>query len=252
MKIGVCCGISMAEEVKALGYDYVEENLNRLADMSESEFEELKARYEAIGIPVYSTNCFFPGSISLYAEDGLSQVTTYAEKALARAARLGVEICVLGSGNARAIPEGADPEEISNKFSAIVAEIDRIAGKYGIRIAIEPLRVKETNFIHTVTEAMEIVKRSGAENVGALVDFYHFHMNGEADDGLTPAGEKLIHAHIARPNEDRRMPMEEDIPTVDKWAAMLRDIGYSGNLSLEGRFDLEALKETKAIVDRFR
>jgi sugar phosphate isomerase/epimerase len=165
---------------------------------------------------------------------------------------MGVKICVLGSGGSRAIPEGADPEEIWNKFTAIVAEVGRIAEKHGIRIAVEPLRHKETNLIHTVAEAMDVALRSRAENVGALVDFYHFHMNGEADDGLTPAGKRLFHAHIARPNEDRRMPMEEDIPTVDKWVAMLRDVDYCGNLSLEGKIDSSSLKETKAIVDRFR
>ncbi len=252
MKIGVCCTVEIAETVKSLGYDYIEENLGRLVSMSDQEFEELSEKYKAIGIPVYSTNCFFSGNLDIYSDENSEAVIAYVEKAMQRANALGVKVCVLGSGRVRSIPEGEDPNVIKDKFSALAAKIGRIAAKYGIRIAIEALRYKETNLGNTVRDVTELAEKSGEENVGALVDFFHFFCNEEADDGLVCAGKRLIHTHIARPNLDRRMPTEQDLPTVKKWVQMLKDIDYSGCISLEGSFDCNSLAETRTVMDEFR
>ena len=252
MKIGVCCTADIAETVKSLGYDYIEENLSRIASMSDKDFEILSEKYRAVGIPVYSTNCFFPGNLNIYSNESSEEVAAYVEKAMKRANALDVKVCVLGSGKVRSIPEGEDPNVIKYKFSALVAKIGRVAAKYGISIAIEALRYQETNLGNTVRDVTELAEKSGEENVGALVDFFHFFCNEEKDDGLLCAGKKLIHTHIARPNLDRRMPTEEDLPMVKKWAQMLKDIDYSGHISLEGSFDCNSLAETRPVMEVFR
>ena len=40
MKIGVCGGIEKAIIAKSIGYDYVEENLNKVAKMSDRDFSK--------------------------------------------------------------------------------------------------------------------------------------------------------------------------------------------------------------------
>ncbi|MBE6607679.1 MAG: sugar phosphate isomerase/epimerase [Ruminococcaceae bacterium] len=251
MKIGVCCGKNNAETVKSIGYDYIEENLTHLATISDSEFSELCEKYKSIGIPVYSTNCFFPGNLDIYDEEKAQEVTSYVEKALSRANALDVKVCVLGSGKVRAVPEGADPNVIKDKFAALSAKIGRIASKYGISIAIEALRYEETNVGNTVRDVVELAEKANEENVGILVDFFHFFCNKEPYGDLTLAKKYLIHTHIARPNADRRMPTEEDVPTVKKWAELLSDIEYSGNISLEGGFDANSLALTYPIIKKY-
>ena len=56
-------------------------------------------------------------------------------------------------------------------------------------------------------------------------------------DGILAAKDTLVHTHIARPNEDRRTPKEEDIEVLKLWADTLKKIGYSARLSLECIFD---------------
>ncbi|MBQ8743421.1 MAG: sugar phosphate isomerase/epimerase [Clostridia bacterium] len=238
MKIGVCGGIREAEIIKRTGYDYVEENLSVVTSLSEGAFSDLVSAYEKIDIPVYSFNCFF-GNISIHDDGALDFVKKYAELAIGRARTLGGKICVIGSGRQRKIPDGVDREIAEKRFCDVISICGDIAEKNGIEIAIEPLSKRETNLINFVSEGADFAERSGKSNVGTLVDFFHFFVNGETDDGLTKANGTLIHAHLARPNADRKMPLDEDIPTLIKWTDMLKNVDYKGCVSLEGLFDAD-------------
>jgi sugar phosphate isomerase/epimerase len=252
MKIGVCCGIDRAKQVKDAGYDYIEEHFTRTARLSDAEFEDLLAKYKEIDIPVYSTNCFFPGDFDLY-NNPPEYFYNYVKTGFERVSKLGVKVCVVGSGKARSIPDGADKDVIKDKFVKLVSFIADVAKDYGITLVIEPLQTAETNFILTVKDGAEIAKLTGKDNVKALVDFYHFYLNNENDDGLKNADGLLYHAHIARDNVDRKMPTISDLPTVKKWKALLDEVNYTGNLSLEGHIDFEKdLAPTKEIVWLFK
>lgn len=253
MKIGVCGGIERAPIIKSLGFDYIEENLSRVAGLTEEEFEETVKAYSDSGLPVYSFNCFF-GEISMYAENSLAEIKEYASRALFRAHRLGGKICVIGSGKARAIPDGVRCEFAERRFADIVSLCADIAAEYGIKIAIEPLNSRETNFVNTVSDAARIAKSSGRENAGSLVDFFHFFMENESENGVINNADSLIHAHIARPNEDRLSPKAEDAEAVAGWAELLKSIGYDGAISLECRYKNfeDDIKEARKYMEFFR
>lgn len=246
MKIGVSGSIKRASVIKSLGYDYIEEMLETIAGLSESEFVERVSLYEKLDLPVYSFCCFFSGNMSLYQENSLAEVKKYASHAIDRAYRLGGKICVIGSGGVRMIREGVSREFAEKRFTDVISICGEIADKYGIKIAIEPLNSNETNFINTVSEAANIAKMSKKQNVGSLVDFFHFFMENESDDGVIKNADTLIHAHLARPNIDRHTPKTEDIQTVTHWFELLKKIEYQGALTIEANFvDLEnELRET--------
>ena len=106
MKIGVCGGIDKAVIAKKLGLDYIEENMAKLMKLSDGEFSETIKFYEKLDLPVYSFNCFFDKEVSIYDNIFFADLTAYGEKAFLRAKAIGGEICVVGSGKARNIPEG--------------------------------------------------------------------------------------------------------------------------------------------------
>lgn len=255
MKLGVCGSVKEAAIIKKCGFDYVEENLARLAAMTGGEFSACAAEYKKIGVPVLSTNGFFPGGYVIYGATE-KEVTDYAERGVSRAAALGVKTVVVGSGAARSIPVGANREEYEKKFCAVISSIADIAEKHGVTVVVEPLSRSETNLVNTVSDSVAVAKRTGRKNVGSMVDFFHFYMNGEQSDGLECAAKNLLHAHLARANPDRLMPTDEgEKPTLEKWAKMLRDIDYRGNLSLEGFFgdDFETtLALTRPLLEIFK
>ena len=237
MKIGVGGNFLRAQMAKRLGYDFIEENLAQMTALDDAAFLDFVKGYEKLDFPVLSVNNFFAGDFPLYTEDALEGVRFYCEKAFARAAYMGAKMCVVGSGGARSIPEGTDKIWAVNRFVDVLSICGEAAEKHGIRVAIEPLQQKDTNLVHTVSDAAVLARRCGRESVGALVDFFHFSMNTETDSGLLCAADMLIHAHIARNNPDRMPPFEEDIEDVKRWARMLRDVHYQGDLVLESRFN---------------
>lgn len=237
MKIGVCGNLTRAPIIKDLGYDYIEENLSKIVALTEKEFSEVVREYEKIGLPVYAFNAFFTRDMTMYGENSLAQLQEYGRKAFMRAHELGGSICVIGSGKIRNLHDGISRAFADERFSELLSFYGDIAAQYGIRIAVEPLNKGETNYINTVSEAADIAKRADRKNVGALVDFYHFFLENESDDDLLCVKDSLFHAHIARPNPDRKMPRAEDAPTVGAWAELLKKTGYSGAISVEARFE---------------
>lgn len=254
MKLGVCGSLGSAETIKKCGFDFVEENFSRLALMTDAEFSATADGYKKLGVAVLSTNGFLPGGYVVY-DKTPDEIEEFTARGMARAASLGVATVVIGSGAQRNIPAGADRAAYEGKFVKTVASVADIAKEYGINVVVEPLSRAETNLVNFVSESVAVAKATGRKNVGAMVDFFHFYMNGDGADELKCAKGTLCHAHLARANPDRLMPTSEsELPTLGKWAAMLKGIGYGGNLSLEGFFgdDLEAtLTKTRPLLDVF-
>ena len=253
MKIGVCANYTQAECIKNLGYDYIEEHFYRLSIYSEEEFQKAKETYKNVGIEVYSTNCFFPPSVNLYAEDIFEQMEKYVEPTLKRAVELGVKVCVFGSGGSRKTPEGMSKEEATNHLLKVFGYCADICAKYGVTLAVEPLNFNETDMFVTVEEASEFARKMNKKNFGTIVDFFHVFMNGESLDSVRKAKGVLVHAHLARPNADRKIPNEGDAKTLKEWRAVLDEIGYDGTISLECLFDgLEDFLRAKPLMNIFK
>ena len=236
MKFGVCNGkLPRVPAILDAGYDYVEMNFANLALMSEEEFIQTKDELARLGIRAEAFNGFFKSDVVLYGEGAdLDRISAYCEIGFSRAAQLGGEVAVLGSGGARSVPEGMTREEAEEQFCRVLTVCGDVALRHGMRIAIEPLRAKECNYINLVSEGAALCRRVNHPAVKLLVDFFHFWCGDEPLSHLHEAADVLIHAHLARPNLDRMMPLPEDRDTVASWAQALRDIGYTGRLSLEG------------------
>ena len=236
MKIGVCGGIDKAPIIKKLGFDYIEENMSRILELSEYEFADRVREYKALELPVYSFNVFFGKEIELYSDEFFASLEDYGRKAFSRAKALGGSICVIGSGKARNIPEGMTREFTETRFVDILSTLGGIAEEYGIKLAIEPLNSGETNFINKVGEAADIAKKADRANVGAIVDFYHFNRENECDENLLSVGDSIMHTHIAAPDIEKRMPLEQDMPIITHWAELLRKINFTKAISIEARY----------------
>ena len=101
MKIGVCCNINKTRIAAAVGYDYAEFNLSKIAKMTDDEFDALITEKNSIGLPIPTFNGAFPSDIRLNVGVDMNILSSYAEKAFSRAQRLGGEIVVVGSSGSR-------------------------------------------------------------------------------------------------------------------------------------------------------
>lgn len=238
IRIGVCGDISSIKTAEKAGYAYLECAFQLFAKMSEEEFENAKKHLEGVNIRVEACNGYFSPDIALIGDNvDYKFIEEYSRRGLKRVKELGCKVVVIGSGGARRIPENVPFEDGFNQFARVVAFCADIAKEFDINVVVEPLNARETNLINTVADGLELCKRANHQNVKALADFYHVFMSGEGMDGVLAAKDTLVHTHLARPNEDRRTPKEEDIEVLKLWADTLKKIGYSARLSLECIFD---------------
>ncbi len=258
MKIGVNCGSpNRWHMIRKNGYDYAEGYFAGIALAEDAEFQAMCETLHQTEIDIEAVNGMFTPKFCLLGEEktSLDIVRDFAEKGFYRAKMLGAEIAVLGSGKARSISEDMERSRAEAEFLALLQLLGNIAQKNGMKLAIEPLRYAETNLINTVAESVSLCRLLAHEAVGTLVDFFHFYMNGEALDSLKNVGDQLMHAHIARPNADRRVPTDIDRETCKQWMDMLREIGYDKRITLEAVFaeDFENdLQNAYSVMQLFR
>ena len=228
MKIGVCCNYDRWGIVAEAGYDYVEGNFSKIAKATDEEFDEMKRALEASGVRMEATNGFFSGDFQLYSKDDFEtvkkNVREYCELGFARGAALGQKVAVIGSSGARNIREGYTKEEAEEQFCEVLRICGEVGAKYGVAVTVEPLNTKETNFIITFADGLDIVKKTNHPNVLAMIDLYHHAQNGEELSTLDGTEGILVHAHLAR--ADRQTPVPGDESEIDPKIAYLKQVGY--------------------------
>ena len=236
MRYAICSTDSAAiADAREAGFDYVETwtpTLTRPGE-SESAFEDAAASLRAAGLPIETVNGFLvKGLVCVGPEAVHDKIVDYAAEVLRRLAKAGVSICVFGSGWARVIPDGFPREKAEEQFVALLSRLGAVAGENGVKIALEPLRRAECNFVNTVDEAARLARASGSPAIGALADFFHWASNGETEETILAARDCLLHTHIATmPN--RRAPGLEPCDFSSFFRA-LSAIGYDGRVSVEG------------------
>lgn len=120
-------------------------------------------------------------------------------------------------------------------------EMADIAERYNIRLALEFVGHPQCT-INTFGQAYDIVETVGRENVGIVLDCFHFHaMNSDLDDLKNADGSKIFLLHIDDAEDfpigtltdaDRLWP-GEGVIDLDVILSTLKDIGYSEMVSIE-------------------
>jgi sugar phosphate isomerase/epimerase len=200
--------------------------------VSEEEFGQNLESVKHSACEVLSANSFFHGYIKLVGPDRNEAVILgYADTVFRRAHEAGLKIVVLGSGDARRIPEGYDKQRAREEFVAVVRKMAGIAKKHDITIAMENLNTSETNFGTSLAEVVGLVREVNHPNFRATVDIYHMLRESEPPSSIALAGKYLVHCHIAE-NKDRARPGKNGEDFRPYFNAM-RLIGYKGLIMME-------------------
>ena len=236
MKLGICLPPEYWVRIKNAGYSYVEWNFSVIAGSDREGFYRTLSKRSEAKIDSECFNGFFPGDMPLYTvSDG--QISDYARRGFEKAALLGGSLAVLGAGGARRIPEGMETARAEERFVQILRILGREAERVGMSVGIEPLCKRETNFINNIDQAVSLARMADMKNVGVICDLYHHAIENESRESVINAGEMILHAHLATPDDRRAVPNEEDIEACLDFARLLKSAGYKGNrISLECRY----------------
>jgi sugar phosphate isomerase/epimerase len=163
----------------------------------------------------------------------VKKILGYLDTVFYRAKKAAIPLIVLGSGGSRRIPEGYDKQLATRDFIQLCRKMALVAKKHNINIAIESLNSTETNFLNTVEQAAQIVRKVNHPNFRLNADIYHMLKENEPPQHIIDAGKLIIHVEIAE-KEKRTLPgvMKEDFRPYLK---ALQAIGYKGPIVIEAR-----------------
>ncbi len=156
---------------------------------------------------------------------------------------------VLGSGGARAIPEGVDRAEGERLFlERLVAARDAYA-QVGIELLLEPLNPAESNIARSFREAVELLDGAGLDDVRLVWDTYHATRCDEDLRFVADHVHRIAHVHHSGP--DRLPPSRAPRESLDLLRVVL-DRGYAGHVSLECAFEtLDEVADSVALVKAY-
>ncbi|WP_176842386.1 sugar phosphate isomerase/epimerase family protein [Chitinophaga filiformis] len=236
--VGVATSRTNDSLLHAAGYDYIEENVQKLLSpaIPEDTFRLHLAQLQKMQCKVQACNVFFPGEIRLTGNNvNEQQVLTYVDGVMARAKQAGISVIVLGSGGSRKLPENYNKDTATLQFINLCRKMAVVAGKYDRVIAIENLNSTETNFVNTLAEADAIVTAVHHPNFKLTADIYHMLKEHESPDMIKKARKNLVHCHIAE-REKRTAPGSTG-NDVAPYITALASIQYTGRISLECRWE---------------
>jgi sugar phosphate isomerase/epimerase len=229
----------LLEMLTQAGADFAEFCVGAVTpDEPESVFEELRSIVAKYALRVEAFNSFIPAKYPIAgpAADRKAALD-YCRRALPRCRALGGEVVVLGSGHARRFPESFPRETAEAQFIAFCSELGPIAEASQLTIAIEPLNSSDDNLCVRVDHGARLVDAVNHPNIQLLADQFHIGYEKEPYENIFHAGARLKHVHIA--DVGRVAPGfatigEENFIGLFK---ILRQIGYTGRCSFEGKFD---------------
>jgi len=236
MKFGVCSDFRSAEnlvKIKEIGFDFFELNLSDLANQDRTIIDDLVVIKNSNKLNFSAVNCFFPGDVKVTGPDADENVyRSYAENALAVANELGIKVCVIGSQGARNLPDGYDNQKGTEEFVKAVKVAGEVAANYNMDIAIEHLSTFEgSNFVTTTTEAAKIAELVGMDNVGIVLDIFHFYNEKEDFSVIKTLKNHIKHVHFAQP-VGRIYPTQID-DYLNAFCEYLKNINYDKLVSIE-------------------
>ena len=217
------------------GCDFFEFGVGMLCPESpKSLFEGFKEVLSDYSLRAECFNSFIPADLKVTGPDvDKVRLDNYLANATERAAELGGEIIVFGSGGARSVPNDFSRKRAHDQILDFLDAAANYAGQHGLVIAIEPLNRAETNMINSIAEAVQFADELGKPEVQVLVDFYHQMLEGEAFDEIVRAGERIVHVHVA--DTDRLYPGSGRY-NYGRFAKSLADAGYTKRVSVECNF----------------
>jgi sugar phosphate isomerase/epimerase len=218
-------------QLAGFGYDGVEIMVRHPESIDRETLNRLLAQHR-LEAPIVGT-----GPIGLGRNLSLSAADANVRSQAIEAARLAIEFCagigaILNIGQFRGAPrDPAEQKGMSERFADSLQALLVTAEASDVRIALEPQNRFQSAFLRTVAETMALIEAIGSPRLGLVVDT--FHMNIEESDFCEPlrrAGERVFHVHFA--DNQRGAPGTGHIP-FDRIVQTLREIRYSGSISLE-------------------
>lgn len=221
-------GIRKAWELR---YDGVELALADPKEINTTKINSLIEKYD-IEIPVISTGRVF-GEAHLSFTNPEKDVRDKTIQRMKGIIEIASQLKAnLNIGRVRGnIPENRSREEAEERFFFAMRECSNFAATHGVQLLLEPINRYETNFINSLEEGIEIIKKLNRENIKLMPDTFHMNIEDSSIvDSLKKVGDKIGYVHFADSN--RWAPGQGHLD-FSQIIATLKEIGYDEYVTVE-------------------
>lgn len=244
------------------GFDYLEiwaAKLRRFLEFNSTS--DLKTLFDESGVEPLSINSI--EHVTFREPSAYERIKAECEELSAIAAAIDCPYVVVVPG--KLPPRAVTRDQIISESTKVLAELSEIAGRRNVALGFEFLGQTDCS-VPTLDLADEIVRKVNRQNVGIVLDAFHFYAGGstiEMIDALDPR--KLFIFHIddaedlpreALTDAHRLLPGLGILPLKEIIAAFRR-IGYDANASVEifrpeywERDPFELARDAKAAVEK--
>jgi sugar phosphate isomerase/epimerase len=200
----------------------------------------------SITIPAMQALLFGHPELKIFEDAATRDLTLqYLSKICELGSKLGARVLVFGSPKNR-LAGALAPEAALEIGADFFRRAGAIAQAHGVQIGIEPNPPQYgCDFIQTVAQALELVRRVDHPGFGLHVDVSSIILNGEPVEAtLAQAAEAMIHFHVSEPQLGLIGTSGEIHRRV---AQALRQIHWNGWISIEMRSG--AMSENASAVE---
>ncbi len=130
-------------------------------------------------------------------------------------------------------PHNQSSDSELSLFKDSLTILDKIAEQYGIELIIEPINQFEVDFLHTLSDVVNLLQDMNLKNTFTMIDSFHVYLEEDPTtffDTLTNYTSYIHHVHFAGP--DRRAPKNGGID-YKKIINTLLKMNYQGFFSIE-------------------
>lgn len=208
--------------------------------------EELSA-LGGVGLPVEVCAVPLPADVRVTQQGfNLYVWAEHLKGALKGLAGLGCRTLTWSEGRARLLPAEGEVAVLKEQVLQFLFMLCELAGAFGMRVLVEPLGPRRTNFLNSLQEAGEFLRRVGKANLGVMLSQGQMSAIGLALADLAERADLagraglIGHVHLDEP----AAPAARDL------LRELRAIGYSGDISLPVDADEGALNRCRNTLQK--
>lgn len=236
MKFGGFGNIKDYRDIKQAGYDFAELDMPEIEELSDYDFTSFAGVVKQENFPVLTGARILPVKEPLFfiGDFRPESLREYLRKSCGRSGELGIKKIILGNGKARSFVQDSDRQK-EHVFIDLLGMMAGIAAENGQELIPEPLGPKYSNYINTVPEAVEVIKRVGASNLFTMADLRHMLWSKENFSDLVTCKDYIHHVHIDYPVAfpERRYPDINDGYDYGEFFAAMKESGYDSTLTVE-------------------
>lgn len=207
------------------------ENINSSVMEKEKSFWQ----QQNISIVAMQSLLFGKPDLQLFGSNGSrNALFEHLQKLYEVASIIGAKKLVFGSPKNRVIPDNLDQDTAWELAVEFFYKAGETAKDFGLELCLEPNPVHYgCNFITNSTEGLNLVRKVASDGFKLHLDTACMTLSGEnVMNSILNAGELLAHFHVSAPGLG---PLEDFFVDHEASSSALRQIGYSGSISVEMR-----------------